>query len=157
MWLKKTHSISSLDKENKERQRKYTTWAAHYLGRGFYTQGKYILSFNLTTTICHLRRKGCQTGALTPIFQWGAVSVRDTLLESFQEVRNLVKEVLFFPDVGYPPETYTCLVQRSCPGLLLQSKSLYLSLHFSLLHFLLNPPSPSLCEVILDEISLPGF
>ena len=94
------------------------------MGRGFLAQGKCLLSFALIPTICHLRKTGCQTGALNPIFQWRPVSVRETFLESCQEgVKNLVQEDKFLSDLRYPPGTDTCLLLRSCPGFLLESKS----------------------------------
>ena len=46
-------------------------------------------------------------GALTPIFQRGAVIVMDIILESGQGVKNLVQECWFFLCVGYHTETQT--------------------------------------------------
>ena len=86
----------------------------------------------------------------------------DTFLESGQEgVKNLVQECWFFPCVRYPPETQTSDWLWSCAldPCLNQNLhfSLSLSLHFSLIHILSNPPAPSLPVLILEEISQLGY
>ena len=57
IWVKKTHFPPSLYKENKERVRKNTTWAALYMGRGFLAHGKCLLPFTLISTTPLLRKK----------------------------------------------------------------------------------------------------
>ena len=112
------------------------------LRKGNLTHGKFLLPFTLTHTSSNFRGKGCQTGALIPIFQWGAMSVRDTFVESFHAgVKNLAQEWWFFPDIRYPPQTLTpawCwdLALDCC----LNQNLLYfsLSLHFSIPLFLSN-------------------
>ena len=119
-WFKKTHSPKSLDDENKERVRKNTIWAVPHMGRGFSAQGKYLMSFNLIPTTCHLKRERCQTWALTSVFQWGAVIVRDTFLSSCQErVKNLEKECWFtmISDIHLKRRDILCV--QSFPGLFL--------------------------------------
>ena len=132
MWLTNTHSPSSMDNENKERV-KNTTSTAFYMGRGFSSQGKYLVSFDLISLSVHLRRYGCHTGALTPIFQWGAVIIMDIFLVMPKRVKCLVHECRFLPCVRYPPETQTLALNLDrAMDCCLNQNFLHLSLYLSL-------------------------
>ena len=81
---------------------------ALYFGRGLLAQGKHLLSYKWIHTSCHFRGKVFKAGALTPIFQWGAVNIVATFKDSHQEgVNNLGKGYNFFPEVGYTLEQLT--------------------------------------------------
>ena len=147
--MKKTHLPKSLDNKNKGRLRKNTIWESLYMGRGFSTQGNYLMSFNLTPTSCQFRGKWCLTGAVTPILQWGDVNVRATFQESCQGVKNLGPECWIFTSLDIHLNHRHVLSAVIFSWIVSESKS-----HFfhSLSLPLLLPPSISL-KSCCDNIS----
>ena len=121
---------------------------------GFMAQGECLLSRSLICTSCHFRGRGFKTGARTPIFQWTALKLRASSQESRQScVSRSGTRVQLVPSGHTSPwTTEACLALRSCPGLLLESRT-PLSLSLSLCWILLPPRCPG---VILENISEPG-
>ena len=101
---------------------------------GFMAQGECLLSRSLICTSCHFRGRGFKTGARTPIFQWTALKLRASSQESRQScVSRSGTRVQLVPSGHTSPwTTEACLALRSCPGLLLESRTpLSLSLSLS--------------------------
>ena len=122
------------------------------MGSGFSAQGKGLLSFILIPISCHFSGKWCQTGALTPIFQWRAVNFRAAFQYSHQYEWNSLERILFLPWSRISTwTTDTSLGLRSCPGLLLGSKT-PLSPPYSL--SLSSRSSITFCQIVLPQYFL---
>lgn len=104
MALKKTHSPSCLDNDNKERLQENTNWAALNRGRHFSTQKTYLLSSNWSHHHDTLNIMVPHSG-LNPIFQRGKRIVMDALLDSGQE--GVKFKNVQFSLVIYLPESQT--------------------------------------------------
>ena len=149
-WAKKTPVPNSQDTENKERVRKNTIWEALYVGRGFSSHGKCLLSFNLIHSSCHFRGNLWHRGSNNNLSVGS--SERKSHISKVMPIRieGSGTRELFLPwsrTSVWTTDTFSALI--SYHGLLIESKtplSLFLSDSLSL-----NPAAPIFPGVILDE------